>query len=781
MKKLAASLVFLAAAAVAAQTPRYLPSGTCTISGSTLTCPTMVASTAVTAPAIANQAANNTSNGVAIGDTACYTAAATVSLCPASATRVAGIVTGGATGSTAGQATVAISGTVSANFDGTPASGDCAVTSTTTAGLLHDGGTLSACTGTFVGLIQTVTGTTATVTLGAQMAPATTGSAGITVLGTITPGDCIQFASATQIQDTGFPCGSGGAPSTGQLASPTISPGSGTYVSPLTVTLTCASGATCCFTADGSTPTATTPGTCANGNPYTGTSQISVTSTGQRIALATESGWANSALASASYTITTNGTLSTPTFSPVAGTYVGAQSVTISSQAGSTTYYCIDQVNNCVPSLTYSGPVNVGTTEYLRAQSTESGWVNSAIASASFNISFADNFARANGSLGSNWTQPAVANGGLQIISNDVFVNTLGLTAPNNHEFELYTGGTLGQNQWSSFTITGLGTPPNHWPMIILRAANGSNNYYNDAIGTDGTQLGIHNSSGYTDFYPSAGGGGYSTYTTTYAVGDTHEMDVAGTNPTFIWMRKNGVTTDSYADNTYNYTGGTAGIGIIDASTMTPVDSVTNWQGGTLPGFSATPADNFHRADSGWLGDNWWFPTLADGSGHKYGNTFVLSGNSVHASAANFAAPNVGGGLALWTTPYSGNERSAITISTQASGDWIGPVVRDNLAGYWTDSYYLAIAFGGSILVYARSAGGFVQLVNLGSYTLSSGDVLELDASGTSPVSLTVKINGTTFGTYSDSTYKYTGTYEGFANSGNNTATVITAWQGGTF
>ena len=54
--------------------------------------------------------------------------------------------------------------------------------------------------------------------------------------------------------------GLGGEPTD---ATPTFSPGAGTYSSTQSVTIsTVTSGATLCYTTDGTTPTATVPGTC---------------------------------------------------------------------------------------------------------------------------------------------------------------------------------------------------------------------------------------------------------------------------------------------------------------------------------------------------------------------------------------------------------------------------------------------------------------------------------------------------------------------------------------
>lgn len=86
-------------------------------------------------------------------------------------------------------------------------------------------------------------------------------------------------------------------------AAPTASPVPGTYSSTQTVTLTTTTGgATICYTIDGSTPLAATPGTCSHGTTYSGT--ISVATTQTIKAIATISGSTNSAVQSFAYTIT---------------------------------------------------------------------------------------------------------------------------------------------------------------------------------------------------------------------------------------------------------------------------------------------------------------------------------------------------------------------------------------------------------------------------------------------------------------------------------------------
>ncbi|MFP5230131.1 MAG: hypothetical protein ACLGXA_21135 [Acidobacteriota bacterium] len=371
---------------------------------------------------------------------------------------------------------------------------------------------------------------------------------------------------------------------------------------------------------------------------------------------------------------------------------------------------------------------------------------------------YTDSFARADGSLGSNWTEPSSAEGGLLISSDAVIVQT---PASTGHQFEIYSAGTFGVNQFTKFTIEGsAGTSPSYSLGYVRATATGAD-YYNDAINSNSQQLGVHTSSGYADFYTSG-------QAPTYAVGDTHELDVAGTGPTFFWMKRNGTIIDGAVDNTYNFNTGIPGLGFIDQNAA-PTLAANNWEGGTLPAFSTTPTDDFQRADDGWLGVNWWFSFY---SGYAAG--YVLTGNAAVQAAATSGAWD----LACWTTPLTVNQSSKITIGGSGSGDWIGVFVRYDPTQGASDNYYSVLINNGEVFLYVRQNGNFSQLSDLGPHTVSPGDTLELDATGTNPVVLTVKINGSQIGTtYNDTTYLIAGTYAGFQSYG-STSNKVTGWTG---
>ena len=76
----------------------------------------------------------------------------------------------------------------------------------------------------------------------------------------------------------------------------------------------------------------------------------------------------------------------TPTFSPVAGSYSGAQTVTITSSGADSIYYTTDGSTPTTGSTLYSTPVSVGSSLTLKALAVRAGYLNSAIGSAAYVI-----------------------------------------------------------------------------------------------------------------------------------------------------------------------------------------------------------------------------------------------------------------------------------------------------------------------------------------------------------------------------------------------------------
>ena len=162
-------------------------------------------------------------------------------------------------------------------------------------------------------------------------------------------------------------------------ATPTISLASGSYTSAQSVTISDATpGATIYYTTNGTTPTALSI-------VYSGPITVSASETLE--AIATASGYSTSSAATAAYTINLPAQAATPTFSPIAGTYTAAQSVTISdATTGATIYYTINGTTPTTSSTVYDGPITVSSSETIEAIATASGYLTSAVATGAYSI-----------------------------------------------------------------------------------------------------------------------------------------------------------------------------------------------------------------------------------------------------------------------------------------------------------------------------------------------------------------------------------------------------------
>src|SRR6266487_3473042 len=163
------------------------------------------------------------------------------------------------------------------------------------------------------------------------------------------------------------------------VATPTFSPGGGTYTGSVTVTISDAtSGATIHYTTEGSTPTTSSA-------VYTGA--LTFTQTTTLNAMAAAPGMTDSGVASATYTIQQQQQVATPAFSPGGGTYTGSVTVTISdATSGATIHYTIDGSTPTTSSPVYGGTLTFTQTTTLNAMAAASGMTNSGVASATYTI-----------------------------------------------------------------------------------------------------------------------------------------------------------------------------------------------------------------------------------------------------------------------------------------------------------------------------------------------------------------------------------------------------------
>ena len=168
-------------------------------------------------------------------------------------------------------------------------------------------------------------------------------------------------------------------PSAATAATPTFTPPAGTYTTAQTVTIKDATSGTSIYYC--------TTASCTPTTLYSAAIHVSTTETIR--AIAKKSGDANSVVASAAYVINSTPpppvTAATPTFTPPAGTYTTAQTVTIKdATSGTSIYYCTTA--SCTPTTLYSAAIPVSATETIRAIAKKSGDANSVVASAAYVI-----------------------------------------------------------------------------------------------------------------------------------------------------------------------------------------------------------------------------------------------------------------------------------------------------------------------------------------------------------------------------------------------------------
>lgn len=168
-------------------------------------------------------------------------------------------------------------------------------------------------------------------------------------------------------------------------ATPVMSPATESFSGTVSVTITDSTASpTIYYTTDDSTPT-------TSSSVYT--TPISISATTIIKAIATASGYAQSAVAKETYTLTAAPTVATPVADPIAGTYFSTQPVALTdSTSGASICYAIGSAPTAATAgtcdgSTYSGPISVSSTETIETLATKAGMTNSPVASFAYVIS----------------------------------------------------------------------------------------------------------------------------------------------------------------------------------------------------------------------------------------------------------------------------------------------------------------------------------------------------------------------------------------------------------
>ena len=390
----------------------------------------------------------------------------------------------------------------------------------------------------------------------------------------------------------------------------------------------------------------------------------------------------------------------------------------------------------------------------------------------------ADDFNRADGGLGSNWT--AVSSGGLAI-SSQVAVGT----SSGGETGDTWTGSTFGSNQFSQITLTSAQLSGGQWIAAVVRAqTNGQTGYaglyfwnygnpelmlfkrtsgnwaqlggvYSSGALPAGTQLqvqavgstisfienGVQRLS-VTDTGITAGApgimangttaadnwsGGSATGSATYTVGGS----VSGLSGTVVLQDNGGDNLSLSASGPFTFAtalaGGTAYNVTVKTSPTGQTCTVSNGTGTiaaanitnvtvtcTASSTTSSASDDFNRAD-GSLGPNW--TDISDG------------GLAVTAQAVTGTVASGNSGDIRTGESYDSNQFSQIEVSaTQLTGNqWIGPAVRVQAGGQ--EAYVGIYSWNNGnpdLMLFERNGGSWSQLGTYNCGPLAAGTKLKL-------------------------------------------------------
>jgi hypothetical protein len=438
-----------------------------------------------------------------------------------------------------------------------------------------------------------------------------------------------------------------------QTATPVISPGSETFAGSISVTIADSTpGATIYYTLDGSTPTTASP-------VYSGPITVATSETVK--AVASLAGALQCGVASQTYTLQTQ--TAAPTFSPVAGSYISAQPVTISdTSAGAKIYYTTDGSTPTTSSAVYSAPISVAATTTIKALATSSGLSNSPLVSALYTITaggtgvdYSNGFSTAtstmtfNGSTDLDDTRLQLTNGGGNE-AGSAFVNTPINIQAFTTDFAMQLSNPAGDGM--TFTIQGnspmaLGPAggglgygpdtPGGTPGILQSVAVKFDLYSNAGEGVDSTGLylnGVSPTTPFTDLTPSGI--------------DLHSGDTMSVHMTYDGTNLAMTITDAVAGKTFTtswpvnipsavggntayigFTGGTGG-----ATSSQKVETWTFVSTGSIEPTAATPA--FSLAAGTYLGTQTLTITDATAGATIY---YTTNGTTPTTSSNRYTAP----------------------------------------------------------------------------------------------------------------------------------------------
>jgi hypothetical protein len=397
--------------------------------------------------------------------------------------------------------------------------------------------------------------------------------------------------------------------STPIAAAPAFSVASGQYTSAQTVSITDSTpGAVIYYTTNGSIPTSASA-------RYSGAITVSTTTTLNAIAIA--SGYTNSSVSNAAYTIET--AASAPVVSIPGGTYTTSQTVALADATpNAVIYYTTNGSTPTTASAKYTGPLTIGSSTKLEAIAVASGFTNSAVSSAVYTIQAGSTSSSSpTGSATINFangftTTGLVFNGGGKVVSGALQLTDGG----SNEARSVWSSTTVPVNQFSTdFSFQQLNASADGFTFAIQNSGT-------SALGLEGGSLGYQGIAKSVavkfDLFNNAGEGSDSTgiyedgaipmvpATDLSSTGiNFHSQDVIhahinydGTNLTLTLtdLTTNASVTETYPVNIPQIVGGNSAYVGFTAGTggMSATQNVLNWtynagQSVSAPIFSPSP------------------------------------------------------------------------------------------------------------------------------------------------------------------------------------------------
>jgi hypothetical protein len=523
----------------------------------------------------------------------------------------------------------------------------------------------------------------------------------------------------------------------------TASSSGGTFTSAQTVTLSSnESNTTIYYTLDGSTPT-------TSSTIYSSALTINSTSTlkffGKDIA------GNQSAVQSISFTINAPDTTApTVTISPVAGTFISTQSVTLSANETATIYYTLDGSTPTTSSTVYSSPISISATTTIKYFAKDTAGNSSVVQTATYTINLPDTTAP---NPVTNLTAGTVTSSSIPVswtLSNSNDVVNYEVAYSSNGGSSYTVASALVNASSISYTVNGLTASTAY--VIRVIAIDGAGNRSTPVTVNASTIAAPDTTPPVITASPAAG-----TYTSSQSVtlssnesNTTIYYTTDGSTPTTSSTVYSGPITVS-ATKTIQFIGkdGAGNVSTPVAATYT-INAASNF----LP--NATIYDSFNRADNASsLGTS--------DSGHIW-----VYDSQVWGISGNKARPYSG---TADKSIYIDSGKSDCTVQcTFASALGTAAATAHRMTFRWQDTtHYFAIQATTTGYTLWLQNGGWTSLATSSGFTPAQGDVVKVVLSGSS---ITVFANGTQIISVTNTNYQ-TATKHGLAIGNASTTTIL--------